>query len=187
MRPPSPLRSRPDPTGYTSGMPPMALGRAYVRASALPKARWGHFSLLGDRNTSRGECDRGGGSGTERGRVRCVFRAAVLGMARHAAGSLFRRDSSPTPHTLYTTMSSRQPAALKLTPTSNIGRREKTHLPRPRSVPPAHPHTHSENCPRLPGIEECSHFLTTYVALQVRDRAFLFLDDGAHQVADGEH
>src|SRR5688500_11006934 len=145
MRPPSPPRSRPDPDATTSGMPPMALGRAHVRASALPKARWGHFSLLGDRNTARGECDRGGGSGTERGRVRCVFRAAVLGMAGHAAGSLLQRDSSPTPHTLYTTMSSRQPAALTPTLTLNIGRREKAHLTRPRSVPPAHltPHTQS--------------------------------------------
>ena len=126
------------PMATTSGMPPKALGRADVRVSALPKAPWGHSDCLETGTGARRERDRGGGSGTERGRGRCGSGAAVLGMARHEAGfsaskGLFANAPLALHHNVLASAGGPHP-----TPTSKIRRREKTHLPRPRSVPPAH-------------------------------------------------
>src|SRR5687767_5775763 len=154
-------------------MPPMALGRAHVRASALPKAPWRHFSLLGDRNTARRECDRGGGSGTERGRVRCVFRAAVLGMARHAAGSLLQRDSSPPP-----ARTARQCPRVSRRPSVRAHfpyRPPRKGTPHPAAIRPARaPHSQFEPCPLFLGNQECPHHspsLTHRLSSRRRSRA----------------
>src|SRR5688572_24651729 len=54
-------------------------------------------------------------------------------------------------------MSSASAGGPQSTLTFNIGRREKPHLPRPRSVPPALTHTHLEPCPSFLGNQECPH------------------------------
>ena len=143
----------------TSGMWPVALGKSgRSGVGSGPKPIGGIPRCLETGTRARRECDRGGGSGTERGRGRCGSGAAVLGMARHAAGSLLQGDSSPTPHTLYTTMSSRQPAALtpRPLPTSAAARRRTSH-----GRDPSRPHPltlNSSRCPPFLGNEECPHY-----------------------------
>src|SRR5688572_5818418 len=160
MRPPSPLRSRPG-----SRLPrhqvchPWLWARAHVRASALGQSPLGALLLAWRLEhgldvsvtaaVGAGRSVAGGGAALER---------RSLERRRHAAGSPHQRDSSPTPHTHYAKMSSASAGGPQPTPPLNNGRREKPHLPRPRSVPPAPPHPHFKDCPRLLGNEECPHY-----------------------------
>ena len=139
MRPPSPLRSRPDPGCHDIRHAAQGFGQEPTFGRRLlAKAPWGHSDCLETGTGARRERDRGGGSGTERGRGRCGSGAAVLGMARHEAGfSASKGLFANAPHSLHHNVLA-SAGGPHPTPTSKLGRREKTHLPRPRSVPPAH-------------------------------------------------
>ena len=112
--------------------------RAHVRAWALGQSPLGALLLAWrlehgldvsvTATVGAGRSVAGGGAALER---------RSLERRRHAAGSPHQRDSSPTPHTHYAKMSSASAGGPQPTTPLNNGRREKPHLPRPRSVPPA--------------------------------------------------
>ena len=139
MRPPSPLRSRPDPNGHDIRHVAQGFGQEPTFGHRLlAKAPWGHSDCLetGTRLDVSVTAAVGAGRSVAVGGAALERRSLAWRGTKPA--SLLQRDSSPNaPLALHHNVLA-SAGGPHLTPTSKTGRREKTHLPRPRSVPPAH-------------------------------------------------
>jgi hypothetical protein len=137
MRPPSPLRSRPDPGCPEIRHAPKGFGKSGRSGVGLPKARWGHSDRLETGTPLGVSVTAAVGAG------RSVDGGGVLSSGGPWSGEAPSRLSASkglfanVPHALHHTVLA---SAGGPHPKAHFPYRppREAHLPRPRSVPPAH-------------------------------------------------
>ena len=139
MRPPSPLRSRPDPDRHEIRHAAQGFGQEPTFGRRLlAKAPWGHSDCWETGTPLDVSVTAAVGAGRSVAVGGAALERRSLEWRGTKPASLLQRDSSPTPRSLYATMSSRQPAALtpRSHPKSAAARRRTSH-----GRDPSRPHT----------------------------------------------